>query len=45
MEYLQIPLKDGTMFIDYLTESVSYRQELYDRFAQDVYLLQWTKMI
>ena len=36
MEYLQIPLKDGTMFIDYLTESVSYRQELYDRFAQQV---------
>ena len=36
MEYLETPLKDGTTFGDYLTESVSYRQELYDRFAQEV---------
>jgi len=36
MEYLTIQLKDGTMYIDYLNESTSYRQELYDRFAQQV---------
>ena len=36
MEYLNVPLKDGTTFGEYLAESVSYRQELYDDFAQEV---------
>ena len=30
MEYLNVPLKDGTTYGEYLDESVSYRQELYD---------------
>ena len=36
MEHLNIVLKDGTNYSEYLDESVQYRQELYDRFGLEV---------
>jgi hypothetical protein len=36
MEYLSVPLKDGTTYGEYLEESVLYRKEITDMFADQV---------